>query len=227
MFVGHFGLGFAAKRIAPQVSLGSLFFAVEFADGLWPILLLAGIEHVRIVPGLMQASALDLYDYPWSHSLVALCFWSALVGGAYDLARSSRRGAWVLAGLVLSHWFLDLVVHRPDMPVSPHGPYLGLGVWSSRMATLGVEGLFYVSGFALYVTITTAVDRTGIFALWVLFILIAVLWLASLFGPPPPNVRTLALSGLLGWLFIPWGYWIDRHRRPRGAAVSAAFGARP
>src|SRR5262245_13269216 len=107
MFVGHFGLGFAAKRIALAVSLGTLFLAVEFADGLWPIFLLAGVEHVRIVAGLMKTSALDFYDYPWSHSLIALVIWGAIVGAAYFAATRSRRGAWVVGAGVVSHWLLD------------------------------------------------------------------------------------------------------------------------
>ena len=215
MFVGHFGVAFAAKRAAPQVSLGSLFFAAEFADGLWPIFLLAGIEHARIVPGLMKTSALDLYDYPWSHSLLALCVWSALVGAVYYAARRSRSGAWVLAVLVISHWFLDAWAHRPDMPVFPRGPYVGLGLWNSLPSTLAVEGLLYIAGLAVYLRSTEPADRVGSWALWFLVILLPVLWLASLFGPPPPSARTLAISGLSGWLFIPWGYWIDRHRAPR------------
>lgn len=215
MFVGHFGVGFAAKRIAPQVSLGSLFLAVEFADGLWPLLLLAGIEHVRIVPGLMKASALDLYDYPWSHSLLALCVWSALAGGVYYAARRSRWGAWILAALVISHWLLDVWAHRPDMPLFPHGPYLGLGLWNSIPATLAIEGLLYLGGLALYLRSTEPADRVGSWALGSLVILLPGMWLASLFGPPPPDERTLAISGLFGWVFIPWGYWIDRHRAPR------------
>jgi membrane-bound metal-dependent hydrolase YbcI (DUF457 family) len=209
MFVGHFGVGFAAERIAPQVSLGSLFLAVEFADGLWPLLLLAGIEHVRIVPGLMKASALDLYDYPWSHSLLALCVWSALAGAVYCAARRSRWGAWILAALVISHWLLDVWAHRPDMPLFPHGPYLGFGLWNSIPATLAIEGLLYLGGLALYLRSTEPADRVGSRALGSLVIL--------LFGPPPPDERTLAISGLFGWLFIPWGYWIDRHRAPRVA----------
>ena len=116
MFIGHFGLGFAGKRIAPTVSLGTLFLAVEFADGLWPVLLLAGVEHARIVPGLMRTSALDLYDYPWSHSLVALIVWGAILGAVYFAATRSFRGSWVMAAAVVSHWFLDACMHRPDMP---------------------------------------------------------------------------------------------------------------
>jgi len=215
MFVGHFGLGFAAKRIAPAVSLGSLFLAVEFADGLWPIFLLAGVEHVRIVPGLMKTSALDFYDYPWSHSLIALVIWAAIVGAAYFAASRSRRGAWVVAALVLSHWFLDVCMHRPDMPVLPGGPFVGLSLWNSVPATLLIECGLYAWGVGLYLQATRPRDRTGTISLWALVLFVLVLWLAALFGPPPPDVRALAIGGLSGWLLIAWGYWIDRHRAPR------------
>ena len=225
MFVGHIGLAFAGKRWAPEISLGTLLFAVMFADGLWPILLLAGVEHVRIVPGLMKASALDLYDYPWSHSLVALAAWGALLGGAYGLARRRPLGAvWVAAG-VLSHWVLDVASHRPDVPVAPHGPYLGLGLWNSVPATLVVEGLLYAGGLGLYLAATRAADRVGHAALWIFAALLPALWCASLFGPPPPSVRALATGALLGWLFVAWGYFIDRHRATRleaGAPVAVS-----
>jgi membrane-bound metal-dependent hydrolase YbcI (DUF457 family) len=144
MFVGHFGLGFAGKRVAPAVSLGTLFLAVEFADGLWPVLLLAGVEHVRIVPGLIKTNALDLSDYPWSHSLAALVVWGAILGSVYFAATRSRRGSWIVAAGVVSHWFLDAVMHRPDMPVLPRGPFVGLSLWNSLPATLLVEGGLYL-----------------------------------------------------------------------------------
>ncbi|HEX7252708.1 MAG TPA: hypothetical protein VF376_07495 [Thermoanaerobaculia bacterium] len=217
MFVGHFGLGFAGKRLAPAVSLGTLFLAVEFADGLWPILLLAGVEHVRIVPGLMKTNALDLYDYPWSHSLAALVVWGAILAAAYFAATRSRPGSWVVAAGVVSHWFLDVAMHRPDVPVLPRGPFVGLSLWNSLPATLLVEGGLYLWGIGLYLRATRARDRTGTISLWTLVLVVFALWLAALFGPPPPDVRALAVGGLFGWLLIAWGYWVDRHREPRNA----------
>lgn len=212
LFVGHFGLGLAGKRIAPGVSLGTLFLSVQLADALWPIFLLAGIEHVQIVPNLMRASHLNFRDYPVSHSLLALCAWGVLLGAVYFLARRSLAGSLALAAGVVSHWVLDFVTHRPDMPVLPRGPYAGLGLWNSLPGTIAVEGGLYTLGIAAYARVTRARDATGAWALWSLLVLLVALWLAALLGPPPPNERILAWSALSGWLVVLWGYWIDRHR---------------
>ncbi|MGE5279045.1 MAG: hypothetical protein ACM3SU_18785 [Acidobacteriota bacterium] len=214
MFVGHFGLGLAGKGIVPRVSLGTLFLSVQLADALWPIFLLAGIEHVHIVPNLMRASHLNFWDYPVSHSLVALGAWGILFGAAYFLARRYLAGAVTLAAGVVSHWVLDFVTHRPDMPVLPRGPYAGLGLWNSLPGTIVVEGGLYAFGAAAYARTTRARDATGTRALWSLLLLLAVLWLAALLGPPPPSERFLAWSALSGWLIVLWAYWIDRHRVP-------------
>lgn len=212
MFVGHFGLGLAGKGIVPRVSLGTLFLSVQLADALWPILLLAGIEHVHIVPHMMRASHLNFWDYPVSHSLLALFAWGILFGAVYFLARRSLAGALVLAAGVVSHWVLDFVTHRPDLPVLPRGPYVGLGLWNSLPGTIAVEGGLYALGIAAYTRATRARDATGTWALWSLLVLLAALWLAALLGPPPPSERVLAWSALSGWLVVLWAYWIDRHR---------------
>ncbi|HEY6066979.1 MAG TPA: hypothetical protein VIY96_12550 [Thermoanaerobaculia bacterium] len=216
MFVGHFGVGLAAKRAAPRLSLGTLFLAVQWADLLWPVLLLLGLEHVRIVPGLMRTSALDFTDYPISHSLVSLVGWGLLFAGAYGMRRRDPRGAAVLGLCVVSHWPLDVLMHRPDMPLAPGvGVRLGLGLWNSVPATLLVEGAMYTIGILLYLRATRAADRVGTWSFAVLVALLAALWLAALFGPPPPDEKTLGYSGLAGWLLLPWAYWIDRHRQER------------
>ena len=129
MFIGHFGVALAAKKVAPRTSLGTLILAAQFADLLWPILLLAGVEHVEIVPGIAKASPFDFTDYPFSHSLLMLFFWSLLVGGIYYGLRRYQLGAFVIAAGVISHWILDFIVHRPDLPLRPGGEArLGLGL---------------------------------------------------------------------------------------------------
>jgi hypothetical protein len=114
MFIGHFALGFGAKRWAPAVSLGTLFLAAQFVVLLWPTLLLLGIEHVRVVPGITAFTPLDFTHYPVSHSLLAGVGWGIALGGGYALLRRNRRAAVVIGLLVLSHWMLDFVTHRPD-----------------------------------------------------------------------------------------------------------------
>ena len=125
MFIGHFAVGFAAKKLAPRTSLGSLFFAAQFLDLLWPIFLLAGLEHVRISPGNTRMSPFDFYDYPITHSLLTAGIWSLLVVAAYYALRRRARAAWVMGLGVFSHWILDFLVHRPDLPLWPGGPRVG------------------------------------------------------------------------------------------------------
>src|SRR5437899_11326482 len=101
MFIGHFGLGLAAKRLAPRTSLGTLFFAAQFLDLIWPIFLLLGLEHVRFAPGITAVSPLDFYDYPISHSLATALVWSAATGIIYFFFRRYRPAASLAGVLVL------------------------------------------------------------------------------------------------------------------------------
>jgi hypothetical protein len=212
VFLGHFGLAMAAKRVAPAPSLGTAILAAQWADGIWPIFVLLGIERVAIVPGITQVTPLDFVSYPYSHSLVADVGWAAVFAAAYGTLRRNWRAAAWLAALVLSHWLLDVVAHRPDMPTWPGGPKLGLGLWNALPATLVVEFLLLLGGAWLYARSTKARDRAGSVSFAALVVVLAALFVAATFGPPPPSVEALAITGLLGWLFVAWGYWIDRHR---------------
>jgi hypothetical protein len=182
VFLGHYGLAFASKRLAPRTKLGTLVFAAQWADELWPILLLLGVEHVRIVPGLMAASPLDFVAYPISHGLLVDIAWGALIGGLYYAVRRDARGAAVVGALVVSHWVLDLLVHRPDLPLWPGGPVVGLGLWNSVPLTYLAEGLVFFGGLTVYLKTTVATDRTGSVALWAFVVVLVVIYGASGFG---------------------------------------------
>lgn len=217
MFIGHYALGFAAKRLVPAVSLGTLFLACQLADLLWPTFVLLGLERFEIAAGHTAVTPLRFTHYPYSHSLVALSGWMlAFALGHALLRRSGPFTAVVLGGLVMSHYLLDVVTHSPDMPLTLTGSTrLGLGLWDSKPATLIVElGLFAVC-VALYVRATRPRDRKGAigFALLIGFLLFT--YFANLFGPPPPSVAAVAWSAQLLWLLVAWGYWLDRHREPR------------
>lgn len=216
MFLGHLAVGMAAKRAAPKTSLATLLAAAQFADLLWPAFLLLGVEHVRIDPGNTAVTPLDFYDYPISHSLLTGLGWAAGFGLVYYALRRYGRGAWILGGCVVSHWILDVISHRPDMPLYPGGQtHLGLGIWNSLPVTLSIEFGMYIAGVVIYAGFTTARDRIGKYAFWVLVATLAVLYVASLLGPPPPSVHALALVSLAGLLFIPWAWWADSHRAAR------------
>jgi membrane-bound metal-dependent hydrolase YbcI (DUF457 family) len=215
MFIGHFALGFGAKSVAPKVSLGSLFLAAQFIDLLWPTLLLLGVERVRIAPGATAVTPLFFEHYPVSHSLFAVIGWAILVSGVYLFGRKEARGALILALLVISHWLLDALVHRPDLPLFPGSQTLiGLNLWSSLPITLAIEVPLFALGVWLYARVTRPRDATGKWALWALVAFLLATYAANLFGPPPPSVTAIAWAGQLQWLLVVWGYWIDRHRAP-------------
>jgi len=222
MFLGHFGLGFAGKRWAPSLSLGTLFLAVQWADLLFWVLCLAGVEHFRIAPGATAMTPMDFYDYPWSHGLVPLLGWGLVLGvGVFFVGRRPIAAAIFGAGVV-SHWFLDALVHRPDMPILPRGPYAGLGLWNSVVLTVAAEAVVFGLGLFLYLRFTVAVDRIGRWALWALVAFLVVVWVGSVAGGPPPNEQIVAWSGVGMWLLVPWGFWIDRHRAIVGVREEAS-----
>ena len=222
MFIGHFGLALAAKKVAPRPSLGTLVLAAQLVDGVWPIFLLLGWEQVEIRQGITAVTPLLFVSYPYTHSLVAGTVWAALLAGCYYLLRRDRAGAGWIAALVLSHWVLDVIAHRPDVPVWPGGPKIGLGLWYSMPATLVVEFALFALGAWTYARVTRARDRLGHVLPWTFILVLALVYLMAVFGPPPPSVQVLAWSGLLGWAFVAWGYWIDRHRDALAPAARAA-----
>ncbi len=217
MFIGHFGVGFGAKSLAPRVSLGTLFLAAQFLDLLWPTLLLLGVERVAIAPGATAVTPLLFEHYPISHSLLTVLGWASLVGGAHFLLRRDRRGALVVAALVVSHWLLDAIVHRPDLPVLPDERWLiGFGAWSSLPLTLALELPLFVVGVWLYVRRTSPIDGAGRWGLWGLIAFLLAVYAANLAGSPPPSVAAIAWVGQLQWLLVVSAYWVDRHRRGGG-----------
>lgn len=215
MFIGHFAIGLAAKKAAPRASLGTLFFAAQFADLLWPILVLLGIEVVRIAPGDTKFTPLEFVSYPYSHSLAFELLWAALIGGVYFLVKRQAREAIVVAVCLPTHWLLDYLTHRPDMPIVPGGPRYGVGLWNSMAGTLGVEIALFVIGAGIYLRTTRAKDGTGTYALWALLIFLMGAYLGNLAGPPPPSPKAVATVALAMWLLLPWAAWADRHREVR------------
>jgi membrane-bound metal-dependent hydrolase YbcI (DUF457 family) len=213
MFIGHYALGLAAKRAAPRTSLGNLFIAPTLADLLWPIFLLLGVEHAHIEPGTNPFLTLWLDDYPYSHSLFALVVWGALFGYLYKSRTGDKRAGILLGLLVVSHWVLDFITHRADMPLYPGSPEVGLGLWNSAVATVIVETVMLLAGVIIYLRTTRARDGIGRWGFWGLIVLLAGSYYSTLFTPPPPSMNALAIGGIIfGWVFVLFAWWVDRHR---------------
>jgi membrane-bound metal-dependent hydrolase YbcI (DUF457 family) len=213
MFIGHFGTGLAAKKIDGKPSLGTLFLAAQFIDLLWPVFILAGIEKVKIEPGNTVFTPLNFVYYPFSHSLLGAIFWALLFGAIYYLFKKNFKTSVLLGVLVTSHWVLDFLSHRADLPLVPWSDFkVGLGLWNSLPLTIIIEGLIFCTGAWLYISYARENNRTGFYRIWGLFIFLVVIYINNIFASPPPTEEAIGLVGLSQWLIIAWGYWIDKKR---------------
>ena len=212
MFVGHLAVALASKPVEPRVPLAVAVAAAFGLDLLWPPLLLLGLESVRVSPGDTAFTHLAFESYPWSHSLLLVIVWSAVAAIVASRAFGTGRAGVVVGALVLSHWCLDALAHRPDLPLWPGGALVGLGLWNSIAGTIVVEGALLAAGVGIYLRASAARDRTGRWALAGLLLLATIIWISQPWSPPPPSSTAVAIGALALWLFIPWARWIEAHR---------------
>lgn len=213
MFIGHFGVGFAGKKLVKSASLGTCFMAAQWIDLIWPILILLGIEKAEINPGANVVTPLDFTYYPFTHSLFGVIVWAILFGFVYFLFKKKIKTAIILGLLVLSHWVLDLFVHIPDLPIFPgESIKVGLGLWNSLPATIILEGLIFSLGVYFYYKASKAKNKIGTYSLIGLIIFLVVMYVSNIVGPPPPSIEAIGIVGNAQWLIIIWGYWIDKYR---------------
>lgn len=213
MFAGHLAVALSAKKVAPKVPLAVLVASAFGADLLWPIFLLVGLETVRIDPGNTAFTPLAFVSYPWSHSLAMGVVWAAIAGHFARRAFGSMRAGLVVSALVVSHWLLDYITHRPDLPLWPFGPRVGLDLWDSVSGTIEIEGLLFAAGIAIYQHATRAIDAQGRWAFVALVVVVGGAWLSGPFSPPPPSVPALTVVALILAVVLPlWCIWIEKHR---------------
>lgn len=213
MFIGHFGAGFGVKKFAPSISLGTLFLAGQWIDLIWPLFLILGLERVVIDPGNTVVTPLNFIHYPLTHSLLGVLIWALILGGIYYIIKKNLKNALWIGFLVVSHWILDLITHRPDLPLSPGSQTMvGFGLWNSVVGTLSLEIAIFILGIYFYFRSTVANNKTGTIALWALIGFLSIIYITNLFGPPPPSSDAIGYVGLSQWLIVAWAYWIDRNR---------------
>jgi len=225
MFIGHFGVGLGAKSIDKRISLGTLFFASQFIDLLWPILLLLGLESVKIEASNTTVTPLNFISYPISHSMFAVIIWGILFAVVYYPIKKNLRGSILLGVLVFSHWLLDFLTHRPDLTLFPWSDYkVGLGLWNSFTGTVIVEGLIFFAGVFIFYKVGKLQSKSKKIWFWSLVIFLAAIYVMNLLGPPPPSEEPIAYVGLTQWLLVAWAYWIDRSDKvlPMSSASSKA-----
>jgi hypothetical protein len=216
MFLGHFAAGFGLKRAAPRLSLGTLFAAVQMQDLLWPLLLLLGLENVRIDPGNTPFTPLDFHDYPLTHSMAGALLIAALFGGGYGAIRKDWRSAGIVSIAAFSHWLLDFATHRPDLLLwFTGGTKVGLGLWYSVGWTVAVESGMFAAGLLLYARGTRPRSPRGTVLLWTIVLLLVAIYALNILGPPPPDEVAIAVAGNATWLFVVLAWWADRNREPR------------
>ena len=217
MFIGHYAVGLASKKLAPRASLGALIAAPILLDLLWPIFLLLGWEHVSVEPNTNPFLRLAFDSYPISHGLVAVVGWATLFAGLYYGFTRYASGAIVIWIGVISHWVMDYIVHRPDLPLYAGGNRLvGLGLWNHRWWAIAVEAVLFAAGIWLYQQQTKPKDKIGMYAFWGFVIFLLLAYAGVVFGPPPPaSVTKLAITALCSAVLIPWAWWFDSHREAR------------
>ncbi len=201
----------------PRISLGTTVLAAMLPDLLWGIFLIAGIEHVHFKPGIGAANYLEASNIALSHSLLMDAIWAVALASIYYLRRRYPRGAWVLFFAVLSHWLLDFLSHRPDMPLAPGvHRYFGLGLWASIPATVLIEGGFWLAAVMLYARATRPKNRVGVYVFWSVVVLLTLAWSNNIAGPPPPNPSTAGVTSLIFFsTAVAWAYWMNRLRPNR------------
>jgi hypothetical protein len=213
LFIGHFGVALAAKKMTPRTSLGTLVMAAQFVDLIWPIFLFLGWERVIVSPGETVVTPLDFLYYPLSHSLLADIGWACLFAGIYKLVRNDSRGAVILWFVLMSHWFLDALTHQPDLPLYPGSShFVGLGLWNSVFRTVLVEGAIFFVGVRIYSRATHPRDRVGSFAYRTFIGFLVLCYFIDIFGAAPPSDTAVAWAALSMWFLVLWAYWINRHR---------------
>lgn len=210
MFIGHFALALGAKKVAPKLSLGTTFIAVQLLDLLWPPFLLIGIEKVKIEPGNTAFTPLNFIHYPFSHSLVNAVVWTMLFATVFYFIRKDFKSAFIVGALVLSHWFLDLLTHRPDLPVFPWSDWkVGLGMWNNVALTLVTEVGLFAAGIYFFIK-NTELDKKHKIIFWSLIVFLLVVYVMNVFGPPPPSEEAISYAGFSLWLLVAWAYWADQ-----------------
>ncbi|MDB5706301.1 MAG: putative Membrane protein [Sphingomonas bacterium] len=218
MFIGHYSAAFVAATSPRAPRLGTLFVATQLIDLAFFSFLLLGVEHMRLVPHITAMNPMDLYDMPWTHSLVGALGWAAGFGLLIWLWRRSAAAALIGGAVVVSHWVIDLLVHRPDLTIAGSPPPLGLGLWNYPAIEVPLELIFAFGGLAFFVVRTRGTGAKAWLPVAALGAVMAVAqgvnWLTAqptgVIDPPPPSLAIMGLAAYVVLALLAW--WVSRTR---------------
>jgi membrane-bound metal-dependent hydrolase YbcI (DUF457 family) len=204
MFIGHYGPALAAKPLEKRLPLWLLFLAVQWLDVGWSVLVMLGVEKLRIVKGFTQGSALDLHYMPFTHGLLGALALSLSLGAIAALFYRERRTAIVLVvgGAVFSHWLLDLVVHVPDLPLLDNSFKVGFGLWRYLWISFPLEISLLIAGAFVYARAVPSQTRFGDAYLWLFVAAMALIETYGAFGPEPASPNAEAETALMAYLVL-------------------------
>ncbi len=215
MFIGHYAASLVLKKVEPRASLWLLFLGVQLVDIFFFPFVLLGIERINIVENFTQSTHFELPYMPYTHSLLASFLWAGLIYGAFRIIFKNNMVALVMGLAVLSHWFLDLIVHTPDLPLwSDSSPKLGLGLWNNAIATYGLEAILLGGGLWLYLRSSTASSLIGKYGMCVFAVVLLIVNASNIFGPltSENKVALVILTLVLYFAFAGAAFWLDRKR---------------
>lgn len=214
MFIGHFAPAMVAATHPKAPGLGTLFVAGQLLDFGFFGLALAGIENFRITPGITKMVPLDLYDMPYTHSLLGSAVWAAGFALLIWLFTRNRTGALIGGAVVLSHWFLDLLVHAPDLTLAGSPPKMGFALWNYPMIEMPLELILTFGALAFYVIRTRAISSQSKFAIGLLAVLLLTFQSINWFGPEPESAdMAMKLTGLFAFSVASLAaWWVGRTR---------------
>ena len=217
MLVGHYSASFLVKAIDRNLPLWGLMLAAQAIDFVWALLVCFGFEQFALQPGFTEASPLVLQYMPVSHSLLPGSLWALAAGLGYKAL--AEDACWKRAGLIAlvvwSHWWLDLLVHTPDLKMLWNDYPVGFGLWRFRIAAFGVESMLLLLAVGYYWRCTRARDRIGSIGLPLLAAFMIALLAYSMWGPIPAHNASVIVQLLIVYVGLSIAaQWIDLHRRP-------------
>ncbi|MEL7445701.1 MAG: hypothetical protein AAGK02_07790 [Pseudomonadota bacterium] len=221
MFIGHFAPAFAAAAISPRApKLGTLFVAAQLVDWGFFTLAMFGIEKMRIDPSATVMVPFDLYHMPYTHSLLGTAIWASVFGLIVLIWQRNAFGAMLAGLVVLSHWVLDWLTHRPDLTIGGGPDVYGLGLWNYPAIAIPLELLITIGAFAFYIKRTRGPIGPPLILMGLLLVLQAINW----FAPHPQSAGFILYAQALFAFGVLTGFavWVGENRwhRPRGGLAS-------